>query len=274
MRLVPGLRAAALVGVSAVLLLAPACSGSAAPAPVNHNGTLALHRLLERGVAAERRIGTARFEMLETLSADGHTGQIGSREITQISPVRSEGMTTTSIAGRNTTVRTIVIGHTMYLSGGAFAKLLPAGRTWLREPLAKVSAAVGFPDQSGQLLDELSASSKLSVAGHAVVDGQQTTEYRFVMNFNGITAKAAKSSMFGQLAPLLRGVEMPIRLWVSGQGLPLRETSSFSYKGLSVSLTANMTYGVPVHVTAPPAALVASPPAGSDAGSGATSSGL
>jgi len=269
-----GMRRLALIGVMVgPLAVTAACRGSTA-APINTNGTAALHKLLEHGVAAERKSGSARIDLLETFSADGHHGQLGERIVAQLRPLRAESTATSDLTGTDSTAHVIELGGVAYMQGGAFNKLLPAGKTWLREPATKLSSQLGVPNQANEILNELAASSGLTRVGTSVVEGQQTTEYRFVMDFDRITANAAKSSFFGQIAPEMKGVRMPMRIWVDGQGLVLREQGSFSLNGAAVDMQATVEYGIPVHITAPPAGQVAPVPSGATSTSSSTDSTL
>jgi hypothetical protein len=135
------------------------------------------------------------------------------------------------------------------------------GRPWLR--LGGVSAATLFPfhgednpavevDAGGtgtyaELIDLLAtANGAVTVAGSAVVDGQQTTVLKATVRpfalIQGATSK--------------EGNELAVQLeaFVTETGLPVRVTRSEHIEGISVSETTDvLAVNLPVVVKAPPA---------------------
>lgn len=247
------------LAIAIVALAAAGCGASAKPKPISRSGSAELHRLLERGYGAEHTAGTGSMRMSETISASGETEQL--REIAQwqVHPRLERSVSVTDVGGKQVTTVVLEVAGVDYLSGDAVAKLIPAGKLWVRVPAARMNSAVGVPQQASQLIDELQAASKVTRVGSSSIAGQPATEYRFLLDISRMSARAAKGSMLGRFASQLKGVQIPTELWVSDQGLPLREHLTLNFKGATVNVTDSFAFGLPVHVTAPPADEVGSP---------------
>ena len=158
-------------------------------------------------------------------------------------------------------------GRHRALGGSAYAGVLPPGKHWLRETQTGVAAAVGLPLSSSQQIQELNAASAIRRAGITTVGGVRT-EYRFLLDPTRLSAKAKASSLLGKLGSVLGHLQMPMRLWVEANGLPVREEASFQYEGATVDLHITSAYGNAVVVAAPPARLVGQAPAGAGGAGG------
>lgn len=245
--------------IGLVVMAAAGCGSSSKPKPISRSGSAELHRLLERGISAEHTAGSGILRMSETVTAPGHLEQIAETTQWRLHPRESRALSVTDTDGKRVTAFVLQVGAVDYLSGDAVAKLIPAGKMWLRVPAARLNNAVGVPQQASQLIDELQAASKVTRVGATTMRGQRATEYRFLLDISRLSAKATRTSMLGRFGTLLEGVQIPTELWVSARGLPVREHERYQLKGVTFTIDAVFAFGVPVHVAAPPADEVGSP---------------
>jgi hypothetical protein len=173
----------------------------------------------------------------------------------------------------------IFIPPTTYLKvpGGAGAPL-PHGKSWVAIN-AGTAGGIGslfgpFGGQgsnSGDLLSSLTAiSTGVTKLGTATIRGVQVTGYRVSVDPAKAAARlpSAKRAGFRDFVSILGNGSIPVDVWVDGQNLVRQVRVTLHLPGGAgtparaqfVQTTDFSDFGAPVHVTAPPAAQVASLP--------------
>ncbi len=161
------------------------------------------------------------------------------------------------------------------LPAGAGAGL-PPGKSWLAidagaagSPAGSLFGPFGGGTDPADLLSSLTAmSSSVTRLGTATIRGVQVTGYRVTIDPAKAAARLprAKRAGFRDFATMLGSGSIPVDVWVDGQNLVRRVQLSLHLPGGQgapaharfVQTTDFYDFGAPVHVSAPPAAQVAS----------------
>lgn len=155
-------------------------------------------------------------------------------------------------------VKTRIVDGTMY-EKVPDDSLSPAAGMWIRFDLSGESSAAGNGNTGGAaVLNMLGTSSVDSVtrSGHAKINGRSTTEFDAVLKL-GREPNLSLSDDASEFASFLEALElgtMPVKVYIDSEGLIRRTIMSASNLHGSLDLTIDyLKYGVPLHVTAPPA---------------------
>jgi len=174
----------------------------------------------------------------------------------------------------------LFVPPTTYMKIPAAGSVVPKGKTWLALPTAAsggaptaASALLGSsfgadPADPADLLASLTAaSSSVTRLGASTIRGVPVTGFALTIDPAKATAKVSAADKAGVLAFLksLGSAAIPVDVWVDSQNLVRREKLSLTPTGgsgapagTSVVLTTDFyDFGVPVQVSAPPAAEVA-----------------
>lgn len=157
---------------------------------------------------------------------------------------------------------------------GSDGSMLPKGKTWIAVPEGEdgdpAAALLGSPadgDDPASLLAALTAvSSSVTKLGPSVIRGVPVTGY--ALTIDAAKAAALPGANRADVEELLKsfgGSEIPVDVWVDGQSLVRRErltltppTGSGAPADTKYTLTTDFyDFGVPVRISAPPAAEVA-----------------
>jgi hypothetical protein len=224
---------------------------------------------------------SARISLAERISVAGHQVNVTGRG--------EENFTTRALdlsigtAKESTEIRRV--GTAAYVKlPAAVAAHLPGGKTWLSLDLSSTSAhglgaSFGQLQQANQsdpatVLGYLKAASAngLHKAGTATIRGVRTTEYDASIDLTKVAAAqpATARPAITRLVKALGTSTYPMKVWLDGSGL-IRQlsfqlsaspdasqsgASPSSSPALHVGVTATVQlydFGVPVHVSAPPA---------------------
>ena len=172
----------------------------------------------------------------------------------------------------------IFIPPTTYIKvpGGAGAPV-PHGKSWVAVDAGTAGGPMGslfgpFGGESSNPADLLSSLTAISTSvtrlGTATVRGVQVTGYRVNIDPAKVAARLprARRAGFRDFASILGNGSIPVDVWVDGQNLVRQLRVTLHLPGGTgapahaqiVQTTDFSDYGAPVHVTAPPAAQVAS----------------
>lgn len=256
-----------LAVLAVVAVLATGCGSKVAP-----NGSPAGSVLVAAADTASR---TARVSVTTTMRMQGMT--VAYTETGAFDFAHSRGVLRMKGPGPMATeVRYIPPKMYVRIPGGARGPF-PHGKTWMAVS-AGASGGLGASllgpfggTDPGDLLTSLKASSSsVTKLGSAEVRGVQTTEYRLSIDPAKAAARipALQRAGFRAFARSLGAGTVPVDVWVDQQNLVRQfRFSLHPPKGLGAPGGAHMTqtvdfydFGVPVRVTAPPAAEVASLP--------------
>ena len=183
----------------------------------------------------------------------------------------------TRVAGQSVKMDAVLLrqggSYVMFMRSPAFASQLPAGKKWLKIDLSQQAANAGVDFSSlvdtGQTLAPLEkglVSTKR--LGRETVAGKATTHYQAVVDLQ--RAARAIPAYAKQIAAVQKATGLTLgrttqHVWVGGDGRvrQIRSTTPTVVQG-GVRGTATQTitflaYDVPVRITAPPAAQVATP---------------
>jgi hypothetical protein len=263
-------RSSALVAAAGIALVAAGC-GSATSAPASpqkivldaYTSTVGAR---SADVAINERItGVAGETQPVTLSGTGSV-DFGTRQEQLSLSVPSVG---------TMVVRSVY--PVMYIQmPAALASQLPSGKSWLSINLdevaqSKLGASLSqLSDSSQAATQTLSylqsvSSSGITTVGHATVRGVQTTEYKASVD---LTKAAASKSAQAQAATQkleseLGTSSLPVQVWIDAKGMARRIGYQINVPNAgdggaaSVDVTLDLyNFGVPVSVSAPPAAQV------------------
>lgn len=162
-------------------------------------------------------------------------------------------------AGRNTHIREVISGTTVYLNSPVYRSQLPAGKTWMKLDLQKVGASQGINYSSlmsqspVRSLLQLDAAGSVKSIGAETIDGVETTHYQ-VTNLD--LSKLPQGAKIQALAHPTYG---PVDVWIGNKdGYVHRESLSFTYSaaGQSASMAMRIDlskFGEKVNVNVPPA---------------------
>ena len=186
----------------------------------------------------------------ETLAFDG-PGEIadhGKRVHMQLSlPASMLG------AGGNGTARLDVVSanNTYYLHGGPFEQIAPG--KWVKVKSTDPSFQLGQNDPS-QMLQYLRATSNVDDVGKDTVRGVDTTHYAARVQLDKVADKVSPDAAraLKQAARTLGTKEIPLDVWVDGDGLVRRVKMNWHPKGGSLVMALDLFDFGDVHVDVPP----------------------
>ena len=176
----------------------------------------------------------------------------------------------------------IFLPPTVYIKGptDGGASALPKGKTWVAMPDTLVSGSPaaggllgplgGSGSPAGLLASLTAASSNVTRLGPSTVRGVAVTGFALKIDPAKEAARmpAADRAISEAFLKSLGLTEIPVDVWVDGQNLVRREkvtlalpSGSGAPAGTSIVMTTDFyDFGVPVHVSAPPASEVAKEP--------------
>ncbi len=172
-------------------------------------------------------------------------------------------------------------------AGGPFAH----GKTWVEINLTGghmpgglpfAASPFGTPADPSQILSSLEGvSSSVTQVGSATIRGVQTVHYRVMIDLAKALAEMGPKAGAGAFMRALGGPLVPAQVWVDATGLVRRVSVTLTpRKHSGVPAGAQFTemvdfydFGVPVHVSAPPASEVMSPSQASGGFSGSAGPG-
>ena len=175
--------------------------------------------------------------------------------------------------------------------GGSGGKSLPKGKTWIALPDGafgdSADPLLGSPEDGADPADLLAAlkaaSSSVTRLGASVIRGVPVTGFALkIDSAKAATIPGADRAAVEAMLKSFGAAEIPVDVWVDGQNLVRREElklalpgGSGAPAGATLTLTTDFyDFGVPVRVSAPPAAQVATVGSlGSSSGSGSGSVG-
>jgi hypothetical protein len=273
------------VGLSALLAAgvagcggsgAAAGGGSAAPAtpPSSADGA----RVVRTAYATTLRARTADVFFRETIESPA-SGDSQSSTGTGAVDFSRHAFQMTMNLPTGGSIAILLIGTTEYMQIPAVARAHVPGHTrWVSIDLNRVAEAklggslsqlsAGGGDDPTQVLAQLSAvSDRVTVVGHATVDGVDTTEYRAQVDLAKAIARARSRAGAAAARLLRRSVgslgsrTVPMDLWIGPDHLVRRFQETLVVRvgpratGGSLRTTLMMDlyrYGAPVHLSAPP----------------------
>lgn len=172
-------------------------------------------------------------------------------------------------------VEVILDGNVFYMKFPLLSNLVPGGKPWIKFDVQKLGEEQGLDlsqlqqlnqGDPSQILGYLRGSGSVEEVGPETIDGVETTHYKAVIDLDKVASQAPpelQAQVQEQIDQLKKqtGVgELPMEVWVDGDGLPRRILYTFeaSLTGgedkTSTILTMNFTdYGVDVQVEPPPA---------------------
>ncbi len=146
-------------------------------------------------------------------------------------------------SGSNEPVEIILDGNVFYMKFGLLSGLIPGGKPWIKFDLASIASDQGIDlSQLGsvnqgdpsQTLEYLRASGSVEEVGTEEIRGVETTHYKGVIDLDQVAelAPEATREQIRQSVEQLKeqaGVsELPVEVWVDGDGLPAKVQYSFA----------------------------------------------
>jgi hypothetical protein len=253
--LVLALLAALLLVVGVVVAVAGKDDGGSTKNP---------QALLTAAPDAVRDAGSARIAMSMTMTAAGLDIYINGSGATEFATHR--GTFRMSVLG--TDIEMITDGSTLYARIPDGGRLPGTTKPWVAVPAASVhgQASFGSAESATGLLDALrGVGADIDEVGTEEVNGVTATHYHAVVDLKDAIAAApeaqrAETQQGLQSLEQLGAAEMPIDVWITSDGLPVRQIMTFDAKGaapmpaMSMKITVDLTeFGAPVEVTIPPA---------------------
>jgi hypothetical protein len=264
-----------LVSALAAAVLLAGCGGTA-------------DQLDPLALAAERTANadSARFEMTMEMAGAGQafaataTGAVdnASQRATMSMDLSGLAQAFGAPAGTGSMSMDMVMdGQVIYMRFPLLTQMLPGGKPWVRLDLVELAKRGDF--DLGQLqsfsendprrtLDYLRAvSGEIETLGSEKVRGVQTTHYRAVVNlrkYPDLVPDELRESVQEAVDRLIEQVgigAVPVEVWIDDDQLVRRMAMEFDVAAGTTPVASKVTmemfdYGVPVSVTAPPAAEV------------------
>jgi hypothetical protein len=260
---------------------APATTSSAAPVS-GTPGTPADDQAVTAAFVRTTATGSARITTTTAVGNGGRsvpvtaTGTIGFAN-------RSADLTET-LPGTQGSGETRFVGGVLYEKlPGSLAGRLTHGKPWLSLDVAKLSGqgdgslqqlVTDSPSDPSSVLNFLRGAGSVSKVGPDTVDGVPTTHYGVVLDLD--KAAQGQDATTQQNVRALEGElgshTLPAQIWLDAQGrlrkltlhetlsgAPMTQSGSTAKTGpVSFDFTATLSdFGVPVHITAPPASQTA-----------------
>jgi hypothetical protein len=183
---------------------------------------------------------------------------------------------TFDLAGQEIAIETRSIGTTVYLRSPLFATLLPPGKRWLEANTDTLGAQQGLDlsslaagSQADQQLARLRGAEGMEKVGEEPVDGVSTAHYRGRIDLEKAAKTAGSPAAQDTIHELERRIgakTIPVDLWIDEEHRVRRLSERMTVKTPGAApADTRMTFtfgsfGVPVHVVAPPASQVAAMP--------------
>jgi hypothetical protein len=268
-----------------VVVLATACgqaratSSSTPPASTHSSGPRPAVALA--GYAARTaRAGSARLAIQMHMSGPPGTGTIaidGTGVVAFRARVADMRMHMVSPTGAAVSMREIMRWPVLYMRSPVFASVTRAHRPWVKLDMAGVERAHGIDlnalegagsGDPAQMLSTLEGESdSIAVVGHEVLRGVRTTHYHALIDLSEVARSAPPALRVAarrserRLAAMLGRHRMAMDVWIGADGRVRRVAYRMSVTdpatGAVTTTDVRMdmfAFGVPVHVTAPPAA--------------------
>jgi hypothetical protein len=255
----------------------PASTGSTAPTPGTElaaSATRTSHAKSAR-VAMRMRMTAAAGGTAVTVTA---TGVVGFRD--RSADLRMDMAIPGAASFR---MREIMVWPVIYMRSPLFAAALH-GKRWMKLDMARLERAngidlnaltsTGSSDPTAMLQTLENESDSLRNLGAATVRGVPTVHYRAVIDLDKAARnapaalRAAVQKSDARLVAMLGTSRMPMDVWIGADRLVRRVAYRMSIPVAATGGTMTMDmrldifdFGVPVHVTAPPARQVADLPA-------------
>jgi hypothetical protein len=268
----PPFRVLALAAAAALTLTACGQSSSL-PAPTNAPDISPSD--LAAFASSTQKGGSARSSVLLSVPVKGGTVEYkGVGKFTLSAPIQGQMAMVIRATGRKKVLlEERIIGKTLYMSSPVFRRTIPGSRRWVQVDLSKKSGGASETSltqvpasQSGEAISFLrGASSDVQNLGTSQLHGVTVTHYRAMINFdaviNALTLKqrGTMRATIRQLAYETGSPTMPVDFWVSADGRLRAEQykiASVVHSGSVVARVEFYDFGVPVHVTAPPASQI------------------
>jgi hypothetical protein len=253
---------ALLAGATAV----SGCGASATLDPVAQAAEVTSHQVGAR-ISFDEQLSAPQLPSPVQITA---TGYIAWRQRAETLNMSFSGVPGLSASGAGSSEAQMVFMYpTLYMRIPALAEHLPEGKSWMQIDIQKAAQAAGIgsselssPSQwdPSQFLNYLRASSGSIVpVDKETLDGVLTTHYRVNLEVSRIVEHVPGEQQAAAKAALEKlGIsgELPVEVWIDGQGRVRREMLSFS--GGAIGLTGAITvdfasFGPVPPVTAPPA---------------------
>ena len=265
----------------AALAVAPACGpASSAPSSTSSGPHTTGAKVLLTAASATRAAGSAEVTMDMTMPSAAGTIHMHGRGLFRIgTPALGELHLSANVAGRSFPMDERIIGTVFYMRSPVFAQAIPAGKRWLKLDLSAMGSAgnaLGSAMNNGQsdptqTLTYLQATAdSIQNLGAEDVGGVSTTHYHAVVVFKKAVEllvqraspaqRPALRRLYAQFESQTGITDYPADVWIDGQGLVRKMGFSMpmTATGERMDMTMAMShFGVPVHITAPPAGQVA-----------------
>lgn len=147
------------------------------------------------------------------------------------------------LPGTDEPVEIVLDGDVMYMKFGLFSNLVPGVKPWIRLDLASLASQEGLDlsqfqslnqGDPSQILEYLRAAGGVEEVGAEEVRGVETTHYKGVIDLDRVVELAPADvrdqlrQSIDQLERQAGLTELPVEVWVDGDGLPARIQYSFA----------------------------------------------
>ena len=263
-----------LAAISLLALGVGACAKASNTSSPNGAGA---YRLVSRSAAKTEATKTAHMSMTMQLSGGG-SGQ--SATVSAAGGIdfahQTSSMTfgVSGIGSRTMHMNMRLVGGAIYMQlPSGLGRGLPSGKSWTKIDIAAISRQTGvIPGLSGGSMTAIDPSEELNFlrgvsksvrpAGTETVRGVQTERYHVVIDPRRALAKVSGTARcgLGAAARVFGSTTIPADVWIDQQGRlrQMRMTiATPAAAGISMSVQMNLfDFGVPIHVSAPPASEV------------------
>jgi hypothetical protein len=264
--------------LAAVLLTATLTAGcgqatSSAPPPPSTHARID-PELLANAASATTRTGSARISMQMQMSESQGSFNAHANGVMSFSrPVHGTLTMQMNLPNSPTPVSMTerMLGTTLYMHMPFLNASAPQIKPWIKLDLGALGKAEGLnlgalmnsnTNDPASILGYLKGvSGQITVVGHETVNAVQTTHYRATVNYAKAIANMRRTNPAAATA-LQQSIDKtgtrtaPVDVWVDGSGLMRQERVSVAMPALGGSMTIVLSlsdFGVPVHVSAPPA---------------------
>lgn len=263
-------RLAAILAVAGVAAGCGQASSTTAPSAATKT-TPALAKALVAVASRTTRAGSARIAM--TMTTSTQQGDL---------TMRAQGLTTfhrpqqvalsmnMQVPGSSSALamQERLLDGAIYMRAPWLTSRIPGGKPWLKLDLAALSRMQGLnlgalmnasQNDPSQFLGYLQGvTSGVRAVGSAKVNGVPTTHYRAVIDVRKAAARfpAKLRRQYLRLMDRAGTDSLPVDVWVGHDGLVRQERLHMDMWNVESGMTVVMRlsdFGVPVHVTAPPA---------------------
>lgn len=259
------LRLALTAGAAGVCLAVAGCGSGASPLSLRDAGHATVLGAYNTTVKAK----SAAVSIKETVSVAGHRETVGGNGLIDMVGKHKDAEFNFTITGLGT-VHERLVGPDVYVELPAGTRaLLPGHKRWLSFNVNALSKAkfgsslsqlTGSSQSPTESLGYLrSISNQVTRVGTAKIGGVTTTEYRATVDLaKAETADRHAAPAIRHLEQQLHRTNLPMRVWIDNQGrirqLVYDMTITAAGHKVAVGTTIDLSrFGVPVHVTAPPA---------------------